>query len=126
MVNYIIYIIAFMITLPFIATILAYIIFKNLYSQQWKAIHQAVNWTTIFYIAAVTLLLTIIFNRGFITIILLVLLCMLAGIIIFQWKVNTEVELKKALKILWRICFLLFLISYIVLVIIGILQRLFR
>lgn len=124
-IDYFFYSIAFMITLPLAATFIAYIIFNKVFSHKWKAIHHAVNWTTILYIIAVTMLLTIIFDQVFIGIIILLLLSILTGIIIFQWKAHTEVDLKKAVKLLWRISFVLFLTSYMVLVFIGILQRIF-
>lgn len=125
MIKFLVFLIAFLITVPIIATVAAYLFFRKIYAQKWKAIHRAVHWTTIFYVIAVSLLLKIIFNRGFVSAIIILLLSILAVIIFYQWKVHVEVEMGKALKVLWRFCFLLFLVAYILLVIVGIIQRIF-
>ncbi|MBY7143733.1 DUF3397 family protein [Virgibacillus sp. NKC19-3] len=121
--NIIIYFIAFFITFPFLATMIIYKISLKLYGHPWKAIHISVSWTTVFYMVAVLILVSNIFDREFSGILLILLLSMLAGIIFLQWKMRTEIILTKALKILWRLCFLLFSFSYICFVLIGIVQR---
>lgn len=125
MLDYFIYIIAFFITLPIIATIVAYFLFGKIYAHKWQVIHSTVRWTTIWYVVAVPMLLRLLFDRSFIGIILLLLLVILMIIIYYQWKVHTEVEMKQAIKILWRICFLLFLLMYLILVCFGIVRRIF-
>ncbi|UJL47844.1 DUF3397 domain-containing protein [Virgibacillus sp. NKC19-16] len=125
MVDFIIYFIAFFITVPILATWIVYKISLRLYDHQWKAIRISVNWTTILYMIAVLILLSDIFDQQFIGIMLVLLLSMLAGIIILQWKARTEVVLTKAFKTLWRLCFLIFLFLYICLVLIGVIQRIF-
>lgn len=125
MLDYLIYFVAFLITFPFVLTFAAYFLFRKVYGHQWKAIHSTVGWTTIGYVAAVPLLFKVLFGHSFIGIVLLLLLIILAIIIYFQWKVHVEVEIKQAIKILWRICFLLFLFLYIVLVFFGIIGWIF-
>lgn len=125
MVDYIVYFFAVFITVPLFATLIVYMISRKVYAGKWKAVHKAVNWTTIFYIIADAMLLSIIFDRQFAGIILVILLLILTLIIIIQWKMNTEVLFRKAFKTLWRITFLLFLFIYICLLVIGIIQRIF-
>ncbi|WP_373895927.1 DUF3397 domain-containing protein [Virgibacillus sp. CBA3643] len=124
MVDVIIYFIAFFITVPILATWIVYKISFKIYGHQWKAIHISVNWTTIFYIIAVLILVSNIFDQQFIGIMLILLLSMLAVIIILQWKMRTEVVFAKAFKTLWRLCFLIFSFLYICFVLIGIIQQL--
>lgn len=51
------------------------------------------------------------------------MLLVLAILIFYQWKTNIDIEIKKAFKILWKICFLLFFIGYVLLTIIGIMME---
>lgn len=125
MIDFIIYFIAFFITVPILATWIVYKISFKLFGHKWKAIHFSVNWTTILYMIAVLILLSNIFDQQLIGVILVLLLSTLAVIIILQWRTRTEVVLPKALKTLWRLCFLIFLILYICLLLIGIIQRIF-
>ena len=122
MLEYLIYTLAFFITAPIVATIIVYFLSSLRHRNSMKALHKAVNWTTVFYILSVWLMLAMIFNRNFIGIILILLLVILAMIIFFQWKWKQDVQFRKALKLLWRISFLLFLILYICLALFGILK----
>lgn len=114
---------ALIITFPILATILIYFITYKVTGHKIKAIHNAVNWTTLLYIFATTFLSYTIFGPYLISIILSLLLLVLITIIIIQWKIKTEVVFVRALKVSWRIYFLLFLSLYIILSLIGVLQR---
>ncbi|RDW17935.1 DUF3397 domain-containing protein [Oceanobacillus chungangensis] len=120
MVDVIIYIIAFLMTVPMFLTTVIYFLSIKFHQPVWKAVHAAVNWSTIFYIMAVILILDMTFDLHVIGIVLVFFLLLLGLFIYLQWKFNTEVKVTKAFKLVWRICFLLFLILYICLVIIGI------
>lgn len=120
MIQYIIYFFALLITFPVFATWFVYFISTKLYKNKWKAIHQTVHWTTFFYIFATVILLNMVYDKYFIGYLLVLLICILALIIIIQWKTNMEIVLIKAFKQLWRVCFLLFSLLYVCLVIIGI------
>ena len=124
MLDFIIYTLSFFITIPFLASLLVYLVSMVLDRNKLKAIHRLVNWTTIFYIIAVTMMLSIIFNMGFIGIVLILLLSLLTLIIFIQWKTKRDVEITRAVKLLWRISFLLFFLLYSCLLLIGILQQL--
>ena len=123
MVDAIINFIAFMITIPIIATLLVYLLSKKMVRHKGKAFHLAVNLTTILYIFASIILLYIIFESYFIGIILVCFIGTLAIIITFQWRTTTEIIFIRAIKISWRICFLAFFIMYICLVVYGIIER---
>ncbi|MFS0751945.1 DUF3397 domain-containing protein [Oceanobacillus sp. 1P07AA] len=110
-----IYVIATAISFPFIMTIGIYWIAKWTRSSNWKAIHIAVHWSTLFYIIAVSIILNILLQQSFIGLILLFFLVFLTLIIIYQRKSQTDIELFKALKIVWRGSFLLFFTLYFLL-----------
>lgn len=123
MVDVIIYIIAFLMTVPIVLTALIYYLSIKFHRPVWKAVHTAVNWTTIFYMMAVILIFNM-FDIRVIGIVLVFFLFLLGLFIYMQWRFNTEVKVTKAFKLAWRICFLLFLFLYVCLVIIGIIIEL--
>ncbi|SDQ63182.1 DUF3397 domain-containing protein [Virgibacillus salinus] len=125
MLNFIIYFIGFIITVPVIATWIVYLISLKIYNHKWKAFHNAVNWTAILYIIAVNTLVSEVFGISFFGIVLVILISIYTIIIIVHWKIYTEVLFSKAFKLFWRICFLLFSIFYICLVFVGIYLRIF-
>lgn len=104
------------ITIPILMTWIVYFITNKIVKHQWKAIHFSVQSTAIFYIIAVAILLQNIFHYQFVGIILICLIVFLAVILIIQWKKDTEVVLRKGLKVLLRISFLLFGAVYIILI----------
>lgn len=124
MLNFISYTVSIFITLPIFASILVYILSMLIERNKLKAIHKVVNWTTLFYIIAVTIMLTLIFDMGFTGIVVILLLAILTLIIFFQWKTKRDVEIKRAIKLLWRISFLLFFVLYGCLMLVGILKQL--
>lgn len=125
MLDFIIYFIGLIVTVPIIATWIVYLISVKMYRHKWKAVHNAVNWTTILYIIAVGTLVKEIFGISFFGIILVIIISIYTIIVIAQWKIYTEVIFSKAFKVFWRICFLLFSMLYICLVLIGIYLRIF-
>lgn len=124
MLDFIIYTISFFITIPLIASLLVYVVSMIIRRNKLKAIHRTVNWTTIFYIIAVTIMLSLIFDRSFIGLVIILHLTMMVIIIFIQWKTKRDVEITRATKLLWRISFLLFFILYNCLMLVGILQLL--
>jgi len=125
MVHFFSYIIAFIITVPVFATWLVYFIIAKWNRPKLKAFHQAVNWTTLLYIIAVSILIWLNFHINLTGIIIIFFLSALAIIIFMQWKMNEEVLLSKALKLLWRFFFLVFAFLYVCLLIFDISYRIF-
>lgn len=124
MLNFISYTVSIFITLPLFASMLVYIVSMIIERNKWKAIQKLVNWTTLFYIIAVTIMLTLIFGMGFTGIVLITLLAILTCIIFIQWKTRRDVEIRRAVRLLWRISFLLFFVLYGCLMLVGILKQL--
>ncbi len=124
MLDIIIYIISFFVTIPIIASLLVYIISMIVERNKLKAIHNMVAWTTCFYIIAVAIMLTLILDRSFVGVILIFFLVLLSLIVFIQWKTKRDIELKRAVKLLWRISFLLFFFLYGCFLIMGIIKQL--
>jgi|SRR5690625_57684 len=98
---------------PLIITYLLYKIHLLIKKQKWQAIHFTTEFSTVFYIVATTILLKQLFNQSVIGYILIFLILTLAIILIVQWKNHTEVILTKGLKTLFRLSFLIFFVSYL-------------
>ncbi|MCM3739143.1 DUF3397 domain-containing protein [Oceanobacillus luteolus] len=124
MIDIIIYLFSFFITIPILASFIVYIGSMIMERNKIKAIHKMVTWTTLFYIIAVTIMLALIFDKSFLGIVLIFLLSVLSIIIFIQWKTRRDVQLKKATKLLWRISFLLFFVLYGCLAIAGVIKYL--
>lgn len=108
--------------IPFLIT---YFIYRFVYIKKHdekQAMQRAVNYSTIFYIIGVLYIIHYMFESYFIGYILIGLISLLGLILIKQWKNGEEVVLFKGIKVLWRLCFLLFLISYISLLLFQIVQ----
>jgi Protein of unknown function (DUF3397) len=119
----ILFILAFLITLPIFSTIVVYYILKYIYGNPIRAFHKAINWTTVLYILAVNTMLTYLFESFFIGYIFVVMLLILTFLIVNQWKKNIEIDYGRAFKLLWRLSFLLYFILYIILVVYGIIEH---
>ncbi|RYG74071.1 DUF3397 family protein [Lentibacillus lipolyticus] len=117
------YLIGIIITVPMLATLGVYYAAIGAGRNNWKAVHTAVNWTTLLYILAVIVMLSTIVGSGYAGIILILLMILFTVIIVVRWKKFTEVVFYNAFKIFWRICFLLFVCLYFLLAIMGIIQN---
>lgn len=108
---------------PIIVSILIYYVSKFLFKHERRAFHFTVSWTTIFYIIAVVILIQYMFSIDLTGIVSIILLMTISIILIVQWKTRTEVILKNGLKLLWRFSFLIFIPSYIGLIIYYVLKN---
>src|SRR5699024_1084182 len=116
---------SFFIAFPFLLTIVLYLGNIMIHVHPLKAFHRSMAWSTFFYIFSVIQMLSMFFEKFFIGIFACLFLITLSGLIIYQYRKGTDIELKKASRILWRICFLLFNSLYFVLVFYGIVLKLY-
>lgn len=122
MTDYLFAAIAICVAFPFSITILVYGITKIQKKHTWKAIHHAVQWSSIFFILAVCMLLQLLFDKNFLGWIILLLILGLVWALIHQYRNQTEIKFSKAVKIVWRSSFLIFSSTYILLSCIYILK----
>jgi len=123
--DYIYYAIALFIAFPFIITFLAYWITKLRKKHTWKAVHNAVQWSAIFFVLGVGVLLQLLFDRSFFGWIILLFLISITGILIHQYRKQSDIEVSKAIKIVWRSAFLLFSSAYLILSFVYIILEVF-
>lgn len=105
-----------LIIIPILTTIVLYQLSYRISKRRWIAVHLSVQWSTVFYIIAVTILLERLIHQNIIGYIIIGLLLLLSAILIVQRKKKTEVVLRDGLKVLSRISFLIFSSTYIVLI----------
>src|SRR5690625_1336142 len=100
--------------------------FVNFFTKyEMKAFQKAVDWSTPLYILSVYNLYKMYFSGPLFSYILVFVLIILSFLLIYQRNRDNEVILSRAVKIVWRLCFLLFSSLYVVFVLFGILQLLF-
>lgn len=120
MFDIILFILAFMITVPFIITVIIFYSLNYLFKNPVMSFHKAISWTTILYILSVNTILTYLFEGFFLGYIILFMLCILTIVITAQWRKQTEVDIRRAIKLLWRFSFLVFFFLYFVFLLFGI------
>ncbi|WP_102347038.1 DUF3397 domain-containing protein [Bacillus sp. Marseille-P3661] len=124
MVDFFAVFIATVITIPILVILLVYWITYALTKSKKRAFHLSLDYSTLIFILAVHYLLLIILERSFLWVIFLVLITIGMLFVFLQWKFNDEIVFKKVWKGFWRLNFLLFSLSYVCLVILGLIIRL--
>ena len=104
---------------PIIGYILAFIVAKVTIKHHKKSVLLAVDVTTLILLLSVHHLVKVIFNQSFLGLIILILLVIAACFVLIIYKTKGELELDKVFKGIWRIYFILFVLAYIILMIIG-------
>ncbi|MFC7320346.1 DUF3397 domain-containing protein [Halobacillus campisalis] len=120
-----VYILAFIVTVPFLFLFLLYFITRKLYRNKRKAVHQTAQLMVPILITAVHTLLIVLFDLNALAWIIVSLLFLLSVAIIIQYKISEEILLFKAFKSFLRLSFLVFTTVYIGLTAFGIVDRLF-
>lgn len=103
--------------IPFLITYLVYRFEYRKKGVKKRAAHRSITYSTLFYMLGTLSIVHAMFDSYFIGYILIGLILLLGLILIIQWKNYNEVILVKGIKIVWRICFLVFFISYLILLI---------
>lgn len=125
MLTIITYIIASFITVPILVTYIIYQIGIFFNKSSIRSFHHSVHLTTILYILSTHALVKMLFDTALIGIIFIFILITLSISIIIQWKKDVDISLKRAMKITWRLCFLIFSVTYILLTLGGIIYQIY-
>ncbi|WP_053219772.1 DUF3397 family protein [Virgibacillus senegalensis] len=120
MIDLIVWLFAFCLTLPAVVSWLVYFIARKIRKNRLKALHVSVNYTTLLYILSVGVILHHLYETNYFGYIALFLLVLLSVFIIVQFKQRGEVLFRIAWRKYWRLNFLLFSLLYLLLVIYGV------
>lgn len=112
----------FLILIPFLLTVFIYFIMKFLSIHPWRKIHITAQTSAFFYVVGVIVLVEVLYDIFILSYVLILFIVFLAFHITLQWKKDVQISLKKAIVLMLRMSFLLFLFAYSVLVVLYIIQ----
>ncbi|WP_042356347.1 DUF3397 domain-containing protein [Bacillus rubiinfantis] len=116
-------VITLFLVLPLLGFFLLFFITKLVSKNQRKSVHIALDYSTILFIISVYFLIKIIWERSFLGVIFLIMIVFAIILVFAHWKIKGEIDYRKLFKGFWRINFLFFCISYICLMLYGLIYR---
>lgn len=105
----------FILAIPFLCTFLLYIIMDIFRVHKWRKIHLTVQYSALFYVAGVIVVVNEMYGLFILSYVLIAFILFLAIHITIQWKKQMPISLVKSIVLLLRIVFLLFFLSYLIL-----------
>lgn len=117
-------VIAALISVPLFGYLAVFIISKQLTGNHRQSVNLAIDFSTLLLVLSVHFLVLTIWERSFLWLILLVLFGFASLFVFIHWKYKGEIIIPKVFKGYWRFNFLLFFSAYIILVLLGVIQRL--
>lgn len=113
-------IIAILATVPVITFLVLFFIFKARTKKTTRSIQLAADFSALFFIIAVSTLFYILFENHFIPWIVVSYLIVLLIVLFYQYVKNEEIIINRALRIVWRIGFIMMFMLYVLLFLITI------
>ena len=113
-------IIAILATVPVITFLILFFIFKARTKKTIRSIQLAADFSALFFIIAVSALFYILFENHFIPWIVVSYLIVLLIVLFYQYVKNEEIIINRALRIVWRIGFIMMFMLYVLLFLITI------
>jgi Protein of unknown function (DUF3397) len=115
--------IATLVTIPLLGYLAVFIISKQITKKHKKSVHIALDVSTFLFILSVHYLIIVIWDKSFLWMIFLCLLITAVIFIIIHWRIKAEINMRVLFKGFWRFNFLLYFTAYIILVLVGLVQR---
>ncbi|MEH7382419.1 DUF3397 domain-containing protein [Bacillus sp. JJ1533] len=113
------------VTIPLLGFILVYVISRFILKNNRRSFFLSVDVTTLFFLIAVHYLLLVIVGKSMLWLLILLLLTSILFIGFLAWRKSHEIETVKVLRKSWRFAFLASTIAYFLLLLIGLVQRIF-
>ncbi|CAG9619813.1 DUF3397 domain-containing protein [Sutcliffiella rhizosphaerae] len=117
---------ATVVSIPVLALLLFYTLARFVTKSNRRSFHFAIDSSTIIFIISVHFLIIIIWQQSMLWIILTVLLGVATLMVIGNYLIKEEINVKRVFKGFWRVNFLLFFFSYFFLSIFGVMKRLYE
>lgn len=114
---------ALSIIIPWVIYFIVYFIARFVYGNNRKATKLSIDFTTFFLILSVHFAIIAISGNSFLWLICIILMVIASTVVLVQYKVREEVDLKRVMKGFWRSTFLFFSTAYFLLVMAGITRR---
>lgn len=109
------YLIAFLVTFPFIVTSLTYFILNYFIKYRKKLIHKCMEYTAVVYLISTVTIFNIIFQIDILLPLITFLLLVLFSFILIQWKLIRDVKIRRIFKLYLRFIFLFFFVINLIL-----------
>lgn len=109
------YLIAFLVTFPFIVTSLTYFILNYFIKYRKKIIHKCMEYTAVVYLISTVTIFNIIFQIDILLPLITFLLLVLFSFILIQWKLIRDVKIRRIFKLYLRFIFLFFFVINLIL-----------
>ncbi|MDY0396294.1 DUF3397 family protein [Virgibacillus halophilus] len=109
MIDLLVHLFAFLVTIPLLATLLVFVVLKWKYTSSGTAFRKSAQWTAIFYVIAVDLILSDLFQFHVLFFIILFFILIAGLILVGQYKVKGRLLYGRAVDIAWRMFFFDFL-----------------
>src|SRR4051812_5439469 len=109
--------------IPILGTIVFFTVIKLFLKTTKKALHMALDYTTILYIISVHFLIMTLWEKSLFWLIILVMLVIAMVFVFVHWKIKEEIIVKRVWKGFWRFNFILFSFAYFVLTFYGLVSR---
>ena len=122
--SFFVFILATMISIPFLAWYGVYIITVKWTKQKGKAVRLAADASTLLFILSVHFLILAIWGKSMFWFLILIVLAIAIVFTILHYRSHEEVEFLKLMKGIWRFTFFLFCSAYVVLFIYGMISYL--
>lgn len=113
------------VTVPLAGYLIIFIVSKHLTKNHRRSVHRAIDFTTLLFIIAVHFLITIIWGKSFLWLIMLILIVLALTFVVIHWKYRQEIDFPRVFRGFWRFNFLLFFFAYLILILLGLFQRVF-
>ncbi|SFE41158.1 DUF3397 domain-containing protein [Alteribacillus iranensis] len=122
--SFFVFILATMISIPFLAWYGVYIVTVKWTKQKGKAVRLAADTSTLLFILSVHFLILAIWGKSMFWFLILIVLAIAIVFTILHYRSHEEVEFLKLMKGIWRFTFFLFCSAYVVLFIYGMISYL--
>ncbi|MGJ7922501.1 DUF3397 domain-containing protein [Neobacillus sp. LXY-4] len=122
--GFISHVIAAFVTIPILGYLCVFFISKPLLKNHRKAVHLAIDFSTVLFVLAVHHLILVIWEVSYLWLIFLLMIIVALIFVIIHWKTKHEIVFLPIIKGFWRMNFLIFFTTYLVLLVVGLIQRL--
>ncbi|WP_053362066.1 DUF3397 domain-containing protein [Bacillus sp. FJAT-27251] len=112
-----------LVTIPLAGYLIMFIFSKQLTGNHRKSVQLAIDFSTLLFIFSVHFLIIMIWGKSFLWLIMLILIFLAVIFVLIHWKLRQEIDFARVFKGYWRFNFLLFFFVYLVLIIVGLYQR---
>ncbi|WP_163654374.1 DUF3397 domain-containing protein [Listeria sp. PSOL-1] len=117
---------ALLIVFPLFVFFLITLLGQKIFKRPKASMQMAADFSTFFFILAVCLFAHLLFGKSILLYMLLLLFLLGITVVLFYAKKHGEINFIKVLRIYWRLCFVLVVLCYIVLFVIGVVLSLMQ